>query len=86
MIHTLHKPHLTLKGNTMHTSYRLKCSVNGGRMYQHYRDPARRDSDVALLVSQGIIVETYEKEIEDAPAAPYVPTVGGEPAAANVDE
>jgi hypothetical protein len=64
-----HSNHFKPKGNKMHTSYRFKCSVNGGRMYQHFRDEQRRDNAAALLRSCGVIVETYEKEIEDAPPA-----------------
>ena len=61
----------------MHISYRFKCSVNGGRMYQHFRDEQRRDNAAALLRSCGVIVETYEKEVADegdaAPGAPDTP-------------
>jgi hypothetical protein len=59
----------------MHTSYRFKCSVNGGRMYQHFRDEQRRDNAAALLRSCGVLVDTYEKEVADE----------GDPAAAPAD-
>jgi hypothetical protein len=59
----------------MHTIYKAKFRANGVTYYINTRNEAKRDAAVDFHRSAGIEVETYQTEVEDAPASDYVPTV-----------
>jgi hypothetical protein len=64
----------------MHTVYKLKYRANGVRMYGHTRSQESRDNLARDLGALGIIVECYQSEVEDAPAAPAETGGGATPA------